>query len=126
MKLRRTQSNLEDDIDVDDDECEDDGTRDGEQESDTESGGSIKIPAVVKQKVTPHTNETAGRKRAPSSEVTEVEIETLKTLSKVILEWDDGNGKESRDHDDLFGMLVADELKSLNQPRNQAPIEALD
>ena len=53
MKLRRTQSNLEDDIDHDDDdECEDDGTRDGEQESDTESGGSIKIPAVVKQKVT--------------------------------------------------------------------------
>ena len=47
MKLRRTQSNLEDDID-DDDECEDDGTR----ESDTESGGSIKIPAVVKGELT--------------------------------------------------------------------------
>ena len=109
---------------MNDDQCEDDGTRDGEQESDTESGGSIKIPAVVKQKVTRHTNETAGRKRAASSEVTEVE--TLKTLSKAILAWDDGKGKESRDPDDLFGMLVADELKSLNPPRNQAPIEALD
>ena len=50
MKLRRTQSNLEDDIDDDDNECEDDGVRDDEQESDTESGGSIKILAVVKNK----------------------------------------------------------------------------
>ena len=66
------------------------------------------------------------KKRAAYSEVIEVEIETLKTMSKAILAWDDGNGKESRDPDDLFGMLVADELKSLNQPRNQAPIEALD
>ena len=67
MKLRRTQSHLEHDIDDDDDdECEDDGARDDEQESDTESGGSIKIPTVLKQKITHHTNKTAGKKRAAS------------------------------------------------------------
>ena len=53
-----------------------------------------------------------------SSETTEVEIETLKTLSTAILHEDNLNRMESRDPDDRFVMLGANQLKSFNSRNN--------